>query len=436
MKAFGPFCMKVISGFFLITIYCALSLSPLNAAGQTPADFQRISGLFLKYYNANNADSLFALFSPEVKKALPSDKTGELLGSLHAQLGLWKTLGLTRQSRHYALYKAGFEHSLITLSLALDSNEQINGFHFLPYKEDSSAGAHDGETLSLKTATGTLVGTLVVPADQKKVPVVLIIAGSGPTDRDGNSPNMGLHSDMYKLLADSLASHGIASFRYDKRGVGASAGAMTSKADLTFDDYIADAAGWIELLRKDPRFSRTVVLGHSEGSLVGMVAAREAKADAYISAAGAGDRIDKVLLPQIEVQSAGLADSARRLFDSLAEGLAVHVASGPLLVLFRPSIQRYMISWMKYDPRNEIKKLTVPILILQGTADLQVTIADAEKLKAARPDAILNLIPGMNHIFRDAGAGADRAANLATYSNPSLPLDATLVGDIVSFINR
>jgi alpha/beta superfamily hydrolase len=121
----------------------------------------------------------------------------------------------------------------------------------------------------LKTPTGTLSGTLLIPGEISKYPVALIIAGSGPTDRDGNNTSM--KNNSLKLLATSLAEHQIASLRYDKRGIGASREAAISEADLRFEDFIEDARDWIGLLIKDKRFSEVIVIGHSEGSLIGMV---------------------------------------------------------------------------------------------------------------------------------------------------------------------
>lgn len=298
--------------------------------------------------------------------------------------------------------------------------------------QGADPAAADTATVSLNTPTGTLYGTLLTPSGKTRLSVILIIAGSGPTDRDGNAAAMGLHSDMYKLLADSLERHGFASLRYDKRGVGASKAALRSEADITFPDYISDAEGFIGLLRKDRRFSKIIVFGHSEGSLIGMVALQQTKADAYISASGAGDRIDRVIYPQLAAQSRVLADSAKILFDSLAEGHRVHEPNNGLKALFRGSIQPYMISWMRFDPQVEIKKLHIPILIIQGATDLQTTVGDAEKLKAARPDATLSIVPGMNHIFR--AASTDRRENFATYNQPKLPLVPQAIADITGFL--
>lgn len=298
--------------------------------------------------------------------------------------------------------------------------------------QHSGPAVADSSVISLNTPTGTLYGTLVLPSGKTRLPVVLIIAGSGPTDRDGNSPGMGLRSDMYKLLADSLERYGIASLRYDKRGVGASKAALKSEADITFPDYISDAAGFIGLLRADRRFTKVIVFGHSEGSLIGMVAAQQANADGYISASGAGDRIDRVIYPQIAAQSLVMADSAKVLFDSLVLGLRVREPNNGLRAFFRTSVQPYMISWLRFDPQVEIRKLRIPILIIQGATDLQTTVADAQKLKAARPDATLSIVPGMNHIFRQAST--DRQANFATYTQPNLPLVPQAIADITGFL--
>ena len=295
----------------------------------------------------------------------------------------------------------------------------------------SPKSAADTSNFTLTTPKGSIYGTLLLPATTHPVPIVLIIAGSGPTDRNGNALKLGLNTNCYLQLADSLQTHGIASLRYDKRGIGASSSAMASESDVRFDDYINDAAGFINMLKADHRFSRVIVLGHSEGSLVGMVAAARGHADAYISAAGAGDRIDKIIERQLAAQSAQVAATATVLFDSLNMGHTVQDPGNGLSSLFRTTVQPYMISWLKYNPRREIGQLHVPILIIQGTTDLQVSTGDAESLKTAAPGATLQLIDQMNHIFREAGM--DQSSNFATYSKPDLPLKPELVKVIVNF---
>lgn len=295
----------------------------------------------------------------------------------------------------------------------------------------TSVSAGDTSDFILKTAQGSIYGTLETPTNSGKVPVILIIAGSGPTDRNGNALKLGVNTNMYRQLADSLSRHGIASLRYDKRGVAASSAAMKSESDMRFDNYIDDAIGFIKMLRADQRFSRIIVLGHSEGSLIGMVAAGRAPADAYISVAGAGDRIDKIIERQLAVQSAPLAAKATILLDSLSKGLTVQDPGNGLSILFRPSGQPYLISWINYNPQQEIRRLHIPVLILQGTTDLQVSVGDADSLKKADPQATLQLIDQMNHVFRQVSD--DQNNNIATYKNPDLPLKPELVSDIVAF---
>lgn len=280
-----------------------------------------------------------------------------------------------------------------------------------------------------------LRGTLLVPDVKGKIPVALIIAGSGPTDRNGNSPAM--KSDYLKMLAEGLAANGIASLRYDKRSIGESTVAVKSEEAMVFEDFINDAGSWIVQLKKDNRFSKVIVLGHSEGSLLGMVASREYKADGYVSLAGAGRTIDQVLREQLAANKnnpAELIKNANEILDTLKLGMRPKLINPYLMALFRPSIQPFLISWMKYDPSLEIKRLTIPVMIVQGTTDIQVSTGDAELLHGAAPKARYLVIEGMNHVFRDAPI--DRAENIKAYMDATRPLNTTLVPSLVEFIQR
>ena len=429
----------------ILLILTTLALSAASAqppasarpptSAQPPASaqpvFQQAAARFRDLYNGQQGDSLFALLSPRLKSMLTLDKTKQMLTQLNAQFGMLKSTELIRQDTNVAAYKASFDKVVLTMTLALDPQGQISGLHFLPYQPPQPE-LSDSTDIALSTSQGNIVGTLVLPSHPKPVPVVLIIAGSGATDRNGNNIMMGLNSNIYMLLADSLSRHGIASLRYDKRGVGASMAAMKLESDLTFEDFIGDAVGFIKILQADPRFSKIIVLGHSEGSLIAMIAAARTHADGYISVAGAGDRIDKVIEPQLAAQSAQEAAAATVLFDSLSKGYTVQEPRNDPMALFRPSIQPYMISWLRYNPQEEIRKLRMPTLIIQGTTDLQVSVHDAELLKQAKPDAALVLIKDMNHVLRVAGA--DRQENFGTYKDPTLPLDAEFLAAIETFI--
>ena len=284
----------------------------------------------------------------------------------------------------------------------------------------------------LHTASGDIAGTLTIPANAPaKLPVALIIAGSGPTDRNGDNPMM--KNESLQKLAYGLAAKNIASLRFDKRGIGESKAAGKTEADLRFEDYINDARSWIEWLKKDKRFSKVFVAGHSEGSLIGMIAAYNT-AQGYISIAGAGRSADKILKEQLAAQPAVVKDSSFPIIDSLVLGKPVANVPRMLFALFRPSVQPYMISWFHYDPQTEIKKLTIPVLILQGTNDLQVKEEDANLLAKSNTKAQVLLIKNMNHIFRIVEG--DRRENLATYITPELPISDELVNAISAFVSK
>lgn len=280
----------------------------------------------------------------------------------------------------------------------------------------------------LKTKSGNIFGTLTTPKKFSNIPVVLIVAGSGPTDRDGN--NSMLKSDAYKKLAYGLAENNIASVRYDKRGVAESRSAAKNEADLRFDDYVEDAKQWIKLLKQDKHFSKVIVIGHSEGSLIGMIAANIA--DKFISIAGAGQSADKTIKKQLSSQPKVVQDLSYPILDSLVIGKTVDNVNPMLNSLFRKSAQPYLISWFKYDPLVEIQKLGIPILIIQGTNDIQVSVEDAKRLSKTNPKAQLILIDKMNHVFRTVEG--DRNTNVETYNNASLPLSNDFVKDITTFI--
>ena len=290
------------------------------------------------------------------------------------------------------------------------------------------------DSVSLATPTGVLHGTLLTPqASVERVPVVLLHAGSGPTDRDGNSPLLAGANNSLKLLAEALATLGIASLRFDKRGIAASRAAGAREEDLRFDTLIEDAVAWIQMLRSDPRFSTITVVGHSEGSLIGMVAARRGEADAFVSIAGSGRLAQDVIREQLGQQlSPTMMAGAGRGLDALAAGRFADSTPPGLESLFRRSVQPYLMSWFRYDPAKEIAALSVPVLIVQGTTDLQVSVADARLLAAAAPNAKLLLVDGMNHVLKLASG--DRTAQMRSYGDPSLPVAPLLIAAIADLV--
>lgn len=286
--------------------------------------------------------------------------------------------------------------------------------------------------MTLTTSEGQLFATLLLPKTTEKVPVVLLIAGSGPTDRNGNNPEGG-NNDALKLLAQHLAQHGIASLRYDKRGIAASRAATPDERNLSVEKYVADAVAWSARLKADGRFSSLTLVGHSEGALIATLAAPQAGADALVSIAGIGRPVDQVLREQLQSHlPKALLPQALWTLDQLKAGQPVPHVPDDLQVLFRPSVQPYLMSLLHQDPAKAFAALTVPTLIVQGTHDMQVDQVDAQALQAARPDAELRLISGMNHVLRIVAD--EPKQQLASYNNPQLPLARELTDALVDFV--
>ena len=287
----------------------------------------------------------------------------------------------------------------------------------------------------LQTPTGALHGSLLLPASKPRYPIVLIIAGSGPTDRNGNSPAPSGPNNSLKMLAEGLAAQGIASLRYDKRGIGESSKAVGKEADLIFTDYIDDAVSWSKQLRQDKIFSTLTIIGHSEGSLIGMVAAQDKNADGFVSIAGAGRPAGQIILDQVRPQlPPDLLKSTEDIIALLTAGKNPTSVPVALNALFRPSIQPYLISWFRFDPARETAKLSVPVLIAQGTTDIQVSVEEAKLLAKAKPSAQLLLVEGMNHVLKDVAN--DRTTQIKSYSDPSLQIVPQLITETVKFVKK
>jgi len=295
--------------------------------------------------------------------------------------------------------------------LSLDSTYRIQGI--FPKQNPARSAYHTN--YKVQTTDGSLSGELMTPErkNRYKPPVVLIIAGSGPTDRNGNSI-LGLYTDCYQQLAQGLNRQGIASLRYDKRWIGESMHFKGSLDSLRFEDYVNDARTCIRQLRADTNFSSVYVIGHSEGALIGAIASREEKVDGFVSLAGVGFPAEAVLRKQL-AQSGLDQAGVEKALDSLKKGKELYISS-----------------WNKYDPAREIAKVKTPVMIIQGLRDLQVDRADAEKLAAAAPKAWVVYMDSMNHVLK--GVPADRQVNLSTYNHPQLRLYPDLVPAIASFI--
>jgi pimeloyl-ACP methyl ester carboxylesterase len=291
-----------------------------------------------------------------------------------------------------------------------------------------------GEDVNVVSSGDTLYGTLELPKGSAPCPVALILPGSGPTDREGNNPMAGASNSLL-YLAEALAARGIASLRFDKRGIGQSAPAATAETDLRFETYIEDAVLWGKKLREYKRFDKLIIVGHSEGSLIGMVACRELGADGFVSIAGAGHPAGKLLLGLLKPQlSNDLFEQSVAILGQLERGKTVDSTPPQLDILFRKSVQPYLISWLRYDPAEELAKLEVPKLIVQGTTDIQISMDNAERLANSAPDAEFVVIDGMNHILKEVPM--ETQAQFRSYKNPDLPVAPKLIDSIADFITR
>ena len=298
-----------------------------------------------------------------------------------------------------------------------------------------ASGVPTGVEVEAPGPSGKLKGTMLAPMAKKRAPPALIIPGSGPTDRDGNSP-MGIKAATSRLLAEALAERGIASVRIDKRGMFGSAAAVPDANAVTVPDYVADTRAWIAALRSATGAKCVWLVGHSEGGLVAAAAAREEGVCGLILLAAPGQPVGQALRRQLAANPANapLLPDAEAAIAALEGGRTVDVSAfhPALQQLFAPQVQGFLRSLLSYDPAALLKDYDRPVLVLQGETDLQVGSEDAKRLAAAAPKAKLALLPGVNHVLKEAPA--DRAGNMAAYFNPEAPLAAGVAAAVADFI--
>lgn len=283
---------------------------------------------------------------------------------------------------------------------------------------------------------GPLKGTLL-SASSPRAPVVLIIPGSGPTDRDGNNP-LGVKAAPYRLLAEALAGDGVSTVRIDKRGMFGSRAAIADANRVTIADYADDVHAWVKAMRAGTGARCIWVAGHSEGGLVALAAARQPEGICgLVLISAAGRPLDRIIREQLQANPANapLLAEALAALDKLKAGQRVDTAgmNPALLPLFAPQVQGFLADMMAYDPAELVAAFRGPVLIVQGDRDLQIGVGDARRLAGADAKAKLVVLPGVNHVLK-AVATDDRAANFATYGNPALPLADGVAGAIAAFV--
>ncbi len=259
--------------------------------------------------------------------------------------------------------------------------------------------------------------------------VVLIIAGSGPTDRDCN--NVQMQSNAYKFLAEHFAQHGISSLRYDKLGIAESTPGIPEE-DFIFTNNVEVVVAICDFLKQQNGVERIVILGHSEGSTVGMLAAQKVEVYKYISLAGPGYPADEVLRKQLKTLPDEMRADAFGILDTLKMGKPVTKFNPQLVSLFRPTMNKYMIDWFRYDPRIEIAKLKMPVLVIQGDNDIQVSVDNADALANANKKARKVLVKDVNHVLKVAPK--DFQENYKTYNSPDVDIAERIKKALVDFI--
>ena len=270
-------------------------------------------------------------------------------------------------------------------------------------------------------------GTLLSPKGENQPPLAILIAGSGPTDRDGNQALF--KNNSLKYLAEGLAQKGIATFRYDKRVIAQINKATVQEEKMTFEDEVNDALLVVNHFKD--KYKKIILIGHSEGALIGLLVAQKVVVSKFVSISGAGNSSATLIEEQIGKNAPQLKEESQKIISQLRKGELVENISPYLAPVFRKSVQPYLISWFKYEPTKEIAKLQIPILIAQGTNDLQVEDKEAQLLKEAQPKAQLLLIEGMNHVLKKVKTLEE---NQQSYLNPDLPIPEELVEGIASFI--
>lgn len=303
------------------------------------------------------------------------------------------------------------------------------------------------EELTAPGPTGPLRGTLTLPVGREplrsKTPVFLIVPGSGPTDRDGNSP-LGIAAGPYRLLSEALAERGFPSLRIDKRGMFGSSGAVSDPNDATIARYGDDLLSWTsaiqERLPAENGARCVIVVGHSEGGLVALAAMSRSPCVCGLALiASIGRPLHDVIREQLRANPANapFLDEANAALTTLMRGDRVdgRGMSEALRPLFAPEVQGFLIDAFSYDPVELAAQVKVPVLVVQGTRDLQVSVADAQELARAAPHATLALVPGVNHVLKTVSSD-DPSENLATYANPTLPISPAVVHAIAQFAEK
>jgi uncharacterized protein len=300
---------------------------------------------------------------------------------------------------------------------------------------DADPAAVAAEDVRVPAAGGTeLAGTLSIPDAPRPLPAAVLVAGSGPQDRNADTGPGGLRLGIFRTLADRLAEAGVATLRYDERGVGASGGDFRGAGLFDLAD---DAASAVDFLRRRPEIDpdRIAIVGHSEGGLLATLVAQDDPRLAGIALLGTmAHRLDETLVAQLErltrgrvpdEQLAEMVESRRRAFDALrATGdWDADEVEDDLRRWVPPKQRKWFDEHFATEPREVLAAVRVPVAIYQGGRDVQVDPAEADLLASAldhagHADHVVRRFPELDHVFmpssgRGVSGYADRRRELA-----------------------
>lgn len=417
--------------YYLLSLLCILFFSAIaQQNGQ-------LATHFFEQLGKENWEGARENMDANMKEKVSADMLKGIWQQLEQSYGNWEAVISTKALKEGAydmiLADNRFAKAIITFRVVFDNTRHIAGFFIAGNKPKATALlAFEEKDTVVTTDGGILYGVLAKPASPQPWPVVLIIAGSGPTDHNGNNPLLPVaNGNSYQQLAAALADNGIASLRYDKRGIGQSGGFKKSSSATSLDDYTDDAIAWIDHLQKNTaQFKSVEVMGHSEGALIGLMAAGRRNFNRLVSLSGPGECMDKVLLAQLKPMLAdSLYDAVTVTLNELREGRDPQQVPAALSTIFNPSLYAFWKSTFHYDPCTLLPAVKMPFLVVGGTSDTQVPPVQADILHNCKPGAQLLMITGMTHTLKAAAAAPQGETT-------PLPLADKLVSSLVKFIKN
>jgi len=275
----------------------------------------------------------------------------------------------------------------------------------------------------------SLPGILTRPhGGNSYIPLVVLVAGSGPTDRDGNNYNVPGKTDVLKLLAEGLAARGIASFRYDKRGSGQAYRYESHDQQVSFARHASDLVAILEKLQKEVGISRLVVAAMNEGAWIAALAINKASrqglsVDGFAVLDASGKKPLDILRENLSELDKALQCEAESIVQAILEGKSYQEPSETLRDFFSPQKREWLYSWLSMDPAREIAAIKSPLVLVRGELDEQVPENEFKLLMALRPSAVARVIPGMNYMLKKVASAEE---NYDSFTNPKYPIPAEL----------